>query len=314
MASLPLYSPQGSQAFGRGIASPDRSAVRSAIVAAVTLLLLSASQAAAPFSPFSGTVALSAILILGLPHGALDMAIIRGGQRRLLAGDVLRRLALYIGCALAMALVWIAAPGAALGLFLIIAGFHFAEDWTETLPAPLAHATAIAILAAPALFQREELLRIFALLVDPVQAEFVGGVLMLVAPVALVCAAVGIMLHWSDGDRGQAVETGSALLAMAALPPLLGFAIYFCLSHSPKQFAHARDGHGHTQRIGRDVLVVTALALAIAATLTLADSAPLLPDRLTFATFVTLSILTVPHMLVPLVLGMLSPGGPQRGS
>ena len=47
-----------------------------------------------------------AMLVLGLPHGSLDLELIRSRRRHGGMGDVLAVLTLYLGCAAAMVAVW----------------------------------------------------------------------------------------------------------------------------------------------------------------------------------------------------------------
>jgi hypothetical protein len=81
-------------------------------------------------APIATTGACLAILLFGLPHGTLDLEILktqhRSGPRRM-AGVLL----LYIGLAVVMYLLWKAAPIAALATFLVTAAVHFSEDWDD---------------------------------------------------------------------------------------------------------------------------------------------------------------------------------------
>ena len=80
-------------------------------------------------------------------------------------------------------------------------------------------------------------------------------------------ASVAMIALWSDGYRSQALATAFALSAMIFLPPLVGFALFFCLMHSPAQFAAAQ----HTLRWRRPaqwgpvIVPLTCAALGIAA-------------------------------------------------
>ena len=97
-----------------------------------------------------------AILLFGLPHGTLDLEIIkreRGASRSGMVG----LLGAYLALAAAMATLWQLAPVGALSVFIVVAVVHFAEDWTDLGSAFLAHGMAIALLTAPALLHLADL-------------------------------------------------------------------------------------------------------------------------------------------------------------
>jgi hypothetical protein len=86
---------------------------------------------------------------------------------------------------------------------------------------------------------------------------------------------------------------------MLLLPPVVGFAIFFCLMHSPTHFAAAR-----AEVKGRDTeaLLFTCAAIGIATCVYALRSGVVIEEKAIFASFVTLSILTVPHMVVPRII------------
>jgi Brp/Blh family beta-carotene 15,15'-monooxygenase len=207
--------------------------------------------------------------------------------------------ALYLGLAAAIYAAWCLAPVLALGAFLIIASIHFAEDWSDRLPPFFAIGMAVALLTTPALLHHRELTDIFAALTGQENAATVADLSLLVAPVALVAAAVGLWLLIRSGQWTRALETAAALAAMVLLPPVAGFAVFFCLSHSPRHFAAARAEVG--SRDGEAALLSCA-ALGIAVLIYATRGAAPLGDKAIFASFVTLSVLTVPHMIVPQIM------------
>ena len=75
-----------------------------------------------------------ALLLFGLPHGSLDIALIRR-RARLGPWQVVTTVSVYLGFAAATYAIWKIAPVWALAGFLVVAIFHFAEDWADRLPA-----------------------------------------------------------------------------------------------------------------------------------------------------------------------------------
>ena len=249
-------------------------------------------------SPLAITATCAALLLGGLPHGALDLAVVH----REAPSRTGRLLMLYIALAAVMFGAWQIAPTIALALFLAMAVTHFAEDWTATEHPFFALGISIATIAAPALFHHAELAGLFVLIAGEPAAARMADALMLIAPVAVACALLAMLLLWKAGQRATAVNAACALAAMTWLPPVTGFAIYFCLLHSPNHFRAGLNRLAPTVGVARSTIVATlgglAVALAILQFLPITEPS----GRLFVASFMTLSILTLPHMAVPLIV------------
>jgi Brp/Blh family beta-carotene 15,15'-monooxygenase len=244
-----------------------------------------------------------AILLLGLPHGALDIALIQHDGEAAARG-LLPVIALYVGCALSALAVWMIAPVAALALFLVLAVAHFAEDWKAAGSPFLAVALAAALLTAPALLNQGALHVIFAALTGRPQGGELSDILLLAAPPALCGGLVAIAALARAGRGDLAAAAGFSLTALLILPPALGFALFFGLCHSPRHFKEALRTLSR-RRVTQWLPVAaptTIAALAIGAALYRWVPAGGASTRLTSATFTLLWVLTVPHMLVPLIL------------
>ncbi len=245
-----------------------------------------------------------ALLLFGLPHGTFDLALIKQAHedRRMVAV-----VALYLGCAAAMYAVWRVAQPAALGMFFALSIVHFADDWAERLPPFFAHGTSTALLTAPAFLHHDALVKLFALLVGDASSTIFVAVALLIAPVSLAIAGVAIISLWSDGHRSDAVATALALGTMIFLPPLIGFALFFCLMHSPAHFTAAQRAL-NWQRAEQWMPVtipLTCAALGIAALIFTMLTNVTLSGAMIGTAFMTLSILTLPHMAVPVIVARL---------
>ena len=245
------------------------------------------------------------ILLLGLPHGSLDLEIIRR-ERQTGRLAMVGLLLIYLGLAGAMAAVWKLAPVAALSIFLIVAVVHFAEDWRELKTNFLAQGMAIALLAAPTLLHLTELEQLFVELSGQREAAIVANFLLLLAPVSVAIASVSVLTLWQTGFRDQAQAGALMLVGMILLPPVVGFAVYFCCYHSPRHLGGALARVSSSPRSRWVILLVTLAALGIAAVL-FADAVRVdLSAQAVAASFMTLSLLTVPHMIVPAVADALA--------
>lgn len=252
-------------------------------------------------TPQATMIACGAILALGLPHGTLDLDLLKQTQPGVRRTVILL---LYIGVAGAMAGIWLAGPIFALALFYTLAVIHFGEDWTGSGSTFLAQGIALALLTIPALTHPAELTDLFAALTSASSSTVFVDLLRLVAPVAAMLSVVGVGLLWTKGERTAAIGGGIALVGMTMLPPVTGFALFFCLFHSPR---HLQAGLGtlasrSPERYGPTIVLLTLAAAAIAAMIYRLGVALPPSDRLMTASFITLSILTLPHMAVPIVL------------
>lgn len=274
---------------------------------AVNVGLISAFLSGLPLaSPTVTIAACVAILIFGLPHGTLDLELIkvqhRVGPRRMSAV-----LLLYVALAGAMYLLWQIAPVAALGAFLAIAVLHFSEDWDDLQSAFLGQGLSIALLTAPTFFHLAEIQALFVALSGRAEASILGDIMLLLAPASLAVAAVALLSYWQSGRRERAVTGVAVIAGMALLPPTVGFAAFFCLYHSPRHFRAALSGltrEGFARR-WRVVVPLTLAALGIAVWLFTGQIRADVPAQIVAASFMTLSILTVPHMAVPVIVALL---------
>ena len=238
------------------------------------------------------------LLIGGLPHGALDLAILRRDAEQHIALVV----SLYLGLVAVMFATWLATPMLALALFMVMATTHFAEDWSDCEHPFFALGIAVATLSAPALLHRDAVRDLFVLLTGDQEAAGVADALLLVAPLTAACTLVAIPLLWTRGHRVTAAKAGCAITAMILLPPITGFAIYFCLVHSPVHFRAGLERLGTSTGIARPTIIATFGGLAIALAALPFLPAAGLSGRMFMTSFMTLSVLTLPHMAVPLII------------
>lgn len=251
------------------------------------------------------------LLVFGLPHGSFDLALLRrAGLSGLGTRSRLALVLLYIGCAAAMYLAWRLGPVMALASFLVLATAHFAEDWEDCGSAFMATGIAAAIVTAPALLHRDMLADLFVLLTGDSAAAALADLMLLVAPTAGAVALVGLCVMWDAGRRTKALSAGCALAAMLLLPPVPGFALFFCLVHSPLQFRQHAESLGLRGfgQWGPVVVPISVGGLGLAAAVLVLNDQASLTTGLFAGSFMTLSILTVPHMLVPMLARRRMPG------
>ena len=256
--------------------------------------------------PLASMIACGAILAMGLPHGTLDLDLFRQTEQD---ATRLKILLLYLGFASLMTGSWIVSPVVAFALFYGFAVVHFSEDWMQCGSVFLAQGMALAMLAIPSLTHGSELNALFAVLTGPAASTVFVDLLRLVSPVAVMVAVVTIGLLWTRGARSDAVSGGISLTAMAILPPIVGFALFFCLFHSPRHLRASLDALTTSTARGnrRTIIALTLAAAGLAAIVYIFGERLPASDRMISASFITLSILTLPHLAVPIVLRAMRP-------
>ena len=253
-----------------------------AVVAACALLRLADGGAAL-------AVVAVLIVVLGVPHGALDTVFAR---RRL----GVRSVAGWVGFAAGYLLlaagvvgIWRLAPQVFLLGFLLLSAAHFAGDPVAGTRAASRAAYAGAVLILPALFHEAEIARLFAALAGP--SDGLAHALHLLAwPWAMAlagCAAIE--------PRRTGAELLAAGLLAAAAPPLIGFAVFFCAMHGARHILRtAADMPARALLVAGVAPMLGTLVLGACAWFWLGDIA--VDARLIQVVFVGLAALTVPHM------------------
>jgi beta-carotene 15,15'-dioxygenase len=252
--------------------------------------------------------ACAALLIIGLPHGAFDLELIKQGRTTSTARSA-AMFGLYVAAGFTMFGLWQLASSLALGVFLIVAAVHFAEDWGgEEMPF-FGIAMAVSLFAIPALTNPDGLAHIFTTLASSPKAAYNVDMLTLLAPVMIGVALVKLWVDWSGGDRDRAVTGLLCMAGMLFLPPIIGFALYFCVYHSPKHFAEGRSAFATFKTVNWQWIAfpVTLLALGLASFIYWLEARSHVADGAMATTFMTLSVLTIPHMLVPRLARIIVP-------
>lgn len=180
----------------------------------------------------------AAVLLLGMPHGALDVLMLNDTSQKLRQATRLPKLALQIACYgvyLVMVVcafsVWLVLPAISLSLFLIIAAWHFQQDWSGFEHYSTRMAISSLVVTLPSVGHSAQLIHLFHELgLSIAQAQTVTVIMQ---GVAFLCIAA--LIH-SVMIKRLAIKEVPSLLAVViaglALPPLLFFVAYFCGLHS----------------------------------------------------------------------------------
>ena len=239
------------------------------------------------------------ILLLGVPHGALDVVFMRQLTNvRSAAGWSLFAVG-YLSAAASVVILWWLAPGLFLAAFLLISVFHFSGDPEGDATAWFRMLYGGAVIFCPLTLHAAEVSQLFASLAGEPAAESIVAALQWAAWPWVGAIAVATI---ADAERQpvRSVELVSITALLTFAPPLIGFTIFFCGMHSVRHVLRTRDYSDagtirHLLRIAAWPMLATVAGVAIA--WWLSDAKPL-DMRLAQLLFVGLAALTVPHMLV----------------
>lgn len=239
------------------------------------------------------------ILVLGVPHGAMDTLFAQRLYGLRTAWDWTRFTAGYLVLAGLVVAAWAWAPTAFLVGFLLISVAHFSGDPAEGTPWISRILYGAAVLVLPAGLHQAEMSGLFGQLVGPESASAVTPVLSwLVWPWALgLIVAIG---ERSVRDRFTAFEFAAVGILSFVAPPLLAFTLFFCGMHGARHILRAfrYSGRDSWRFLGLVALLpMIGVGLGSAAAWYFLHDAPL-DARVVQVVFVGLAALTVPHMVL----------------
>ena len=239
------------------------------------------------------------IMVLGVPHGALDTIFAKQlyGIRTL--SGWLQFSLLYLLLAALVVGLWLWQPGLFLLGFLAISAAHFSGDPLQGVPWPARLFYGGSVILLPTIGHAQEIGRLFGLLVgDATAAPLVPWLRWLAWPwlVGLALASLWQTRH----DFWTALEMAAAGILAIVAPPLVSFVVFFCGMHSARHILRTMNFSGRSswRYVAGAALLPMAgvLAGSTLAWVFLRDTA--LDARVVQVVFVGLAALTVPHMVL----------------
>ncbi len=271
-------------------------------------------QAAVRWSAFAGLLAVTVlpvevsqlatlgfVVLLGVPHGALDGEVARPIlQPRFGSGWFVVFAVPYLCLAACVFAAWRLAPLPTLAAFLGASVWHFGTEDAGHVPLGALVAGGLPI-AVPVLLKPAATAHLFGVVAQiPMSVPpwwLSGG-----AAAWCIAAIVWAVLQVSRRHAASLLESTGLLFVFAVLPPLTGFAVYFVCLHAPRHMAgliadvrveRVADGRSAVARS----VPITALTLLIGVGLWRFFPGPA-PDRMLSLTIEGLSALTLPHILL----------------
>jgi Brp/Blh family beta-carotene 15,15'-monooxygenase len=265
----------------------------------ITLLLVFATTSGVRMNqPLILMILIAGVVSLGLPHGSLDPLVARklyGANRHF---TMLRFVVIYTLIAAVCTVGWMAAPNIALPIFLLISALHFASDWEKRGSFWGRASYGACVVTVPTLHHAETVQHIY-LTLGGTDASGIVSVSRSIAWIVAVAAVLSLLAQ-IRGRWRDCVELVCIVLGGVLLSPLIFFACYFCLLHSPRHLSDTSRDLG----IRGIRAIAAAVVPTVAATLVLATILwHFLPtvranDRILDIVFIGLAALTVPHMLL----------------
>ncbi|WP_298951489.1 Brp/Blh family beta-carotene 15,15'-dioxygenase [uncultured Methylobacterium sp.] len=271
---------------------------------AAALILLGLVASALLPREASWIVALTAVIVLGVPHGALDGAVaaplLRPGFGRLWFGVFAVPYLTLSGLVL---LAWQVVPAATLAGFLALSVFHFGEEDAGPGRPVEALVRGGLPIALPALLHPDATAQIFSAVSRLPMAQL---------PMWWQIAAwlwLALTAAWLVTQRPRRtvlVEIAALTAAFWLLPPLTAFTLYFVGLHGPRHMRALVDDPAKAPGVDTMERAVLASLPIFGLTLLLGAGlwplyAPGSPDAATTLLALTLqmlSALTVPHVLL----------------
>lgn len=273
-------------------------------VAVGTVTLTCFAALSPPGLSVQAAVLLAGVTLVGMPHGAFDhLVAVRVLRPRLGTGWWAPFLAGYVALAGLVWIGWIFVPALTLVAFLTLSVLHFGLGDTEGDRAGVAGVLARGAMPIllPAVLHPTAVAPVFAALGSSDTATLLPmliGARWLIVPWGLL-----VVVWAGTASAWERVEAAVICAAFALLPPLLAFAVYFCVCHSLRHLLRlgamldpddARGAwFGVLRTAGPAALLCAAGLAALAAQGAETAIVPL---------FRTLAALTLPHMAVTLWL------------
>ena len=239
------------------------------------------------------------IIVLGVPHGALDTLFAKQYWQLRSAKNWIIFLSGYSFLAALVVGFWLWQPVLFFIGFILISIFHFADDLPSAAPFITKILYGGVIIVLPALLHQQQIIQLFSYFITVQDANSLVNIL---HALAFVWAAgiVVCSLACFKTNRYTSLEMISVSLLALLASPLVAFTIYFCGMHSMRHLLRSNIYlTGSTKKLKLAALILPTFSVLIAA----AFCWPLLQNpafdiKLIQLLFVTLAALTLPHMLL----------------
>ena len=251
-------------------------------------------------------LALGGVVLIGLPHGAFDGAIAACLGQANRPVTMIRFIILYVALAGLVVGLWLVFPVASLVGFLGISIVHFGLGDARAGTGWFRYVQAVAhggvVVAGISQSHRLEVDVIFGYLIGDDAAPVWMAIDVASVMIAVALAIYAWRAFWDARWRFGFLEVGLLILLFAAVPPLVGFALYFCCVHSARHLwsvwtAVKVEFPRHMPFTGAMAFTLASWGAGVAAFWWCA-SFMMVESALLRVVFIGLAALTVPHMIL----------------
>jgi Brp/Blh family beta-carotene 15,15'-monooxygenase len=243
-------------------------------------------------------IALGAIVLLGVPHGSLDVLFaLRAYQLNSLMAWVVF-LTAYLLVAMGIILLWMLLPVWFFIGFLIFSALHFSDDLNTPNAVLTKLSYGAAVICLPSIVHGAALVGLYAVFVDASVAQRIVTVSQwLCYPILFL---MGLMLFNRQIAIREKLDAYAVLAIMTLLPPILAFAVYFCLMHSARHLirSHAFFGQLNARLFIMALVLPTLAVIIMACGVWFFTNTRTVESDLIRLVFIGLAALTFPHAWV----------------
>lgn len=239
--------------------------------------------------------ALALVVILGVPHGSLDVLFAQQTYQLVHIAKWLKFLGFYSATSLFIIALWMLVPGFFFVVFLILSAIHFADDINLSGHQLLKLSYGFAVITLPAVTHGAELTTLYGMIIDVELAQsivliskYVGLFLLFLLPIQFFINKVNF--------RSQIEVIAISILFLLATP-ILAFTIYFCFMHSARHLvrSHFFLNTFKKQEFIYALIFPTMAVILVGLCIWYLKLTPSVENDLIQIIFVGLAALTVPH-------------------
>ena len=253
----------------------------------------------------ASVIALLFVVLIGLPHGAFDGAIANHlGTGRSFASAT-KFIASYCAVAGLVIAIWIIFPAVTLALFLIISMIHFGRGDAAAKSGPVFMMQVLLHGGSPIFgiiyFQQSSVIPLFDALTNGASDLAILVSNIMIPLMGLMAGLYGLMAFRDASLRARFAEFILFAVVVAILPPLVCFALYFCIIHTGRHMRriwHVLASTSSSKGLYRQAAGFTLASWLVGGAAFLWLETGDLDAALLQVVFIGLAALTVPHMIL----------------